>query len=427
MNVMHCTKAFGVFWGALLCALFVACGEEGEPTGGPVDEEAIVDDEPLSIEDFVSGSRLDGSRGFWNLRHDVSDKDCDECDDEIEPQSSAAQKPPVVPLSSSSSRVISGDVSLPGGNIERSSSSRTIVIVPSSSSAEKSCSSVEPEKYAIKNRMIMGVAQKGPFRENSSVTLFELSEDMNVTGKVFPGSVSSNQGDFIFPAVSLSTPYVMVQVTGNYRNEITGIWSSRPITLLAVSDLSTRDGEPFQRTEVNVNLLTHLEYERVWTLMDEGLDLETAKKQAYSEIMEIFHFHADAKYAEEQKLYNSRDGALLALSILFTGVYNEVYLEIAMDSFIEDFSMSGSWNDEIAYARMADFASEFNNESIHTWAAAWGFKSVPDFEEYLTEFWNAAFGLERCSAKNQGYVVKNTNEYSAHYGEFYTCENGEWI
>jgi len=408
----------------------MACSEEAEPSGASgasdvsgKEESAAADGvrEEFSIEDYVSGNPIDGSKGFAHLKpKDESDDtmtgadgngdakfQCgemadqarhDECDDGPESRSSSSRKASV-----------------------SSSSARTL---PSSSSV---ATSSESANYVIKNRIVMGTAEKGPFQAQSTITLYEVTEDLNVTGRIYGTETSDNYGNFIIPVVNLTTNHVMLVAQGYYRNEVTGIWSQIPISLQAVSDLSTRNGEAFQRTEVNVNLLTHLEYERIWTLMDEGLDLAAAKKRAMAEIMDAFHFHIEIDYAEEQKLFGGRNGVLLALSILFQGNRNEVQLENAINAFIDDFSTDGVWDDKNTHAKMADFASEFNYESVHTWAAAWGVKDVPDFETHLSEFWNTAYGLDLCSAKNQGYVVANNNPYSVNYKEEYTCKDGEWV
>ena len=80
---------------------------------------------------------------------------------------------------------------------------------------------------------------------------------------------------------------------GYYRNEISGNISASPIRLNAISDLS-------DRKNVNINLLTHLEYERViWLTQNEEITVKAAKKQAGQEIFKAFYADYDGEYLED--------------------------------------------------------------------------------------------------------------------------------
>ena len=103
---------------------------------------------------------------------------------------------------------------------------------------------------------IQGVSQKGPFITGSTVNIMELDKKMLQTGKMFKSTIKSDKGDFILEGDASYSNYAMIEVNGYYRNEITGKKSSAPLTLKAITDISHREN-------VNVNLLTHLEYERV--------------------------------------------------------------------------------------------------------------------------------------------------------------------
>ncbi len=63
--------------------------------------------------------------------------------------------------------------------------------------------------------------------------------------------------------VTLKSSYVRLSVNGYYRNEVKGKNSTPKITLNAVTDLDASN-------TANVNLLSHLEYERVADLMAHG-------------------------------------------------------------------------------------------------------------------------------------------------------------
>ena len=132
---------------------------------------------------------------------------------------------------------------------------------------------------AITDREIAGVTQKGPFLVGSSVTIQELDGKTLVqTGRSFKTSVKSNLGDFSVKNVNLASQYALLEVNGYFRNEVTGENSEGMISLNALTDLTNRNN-------VNVNVLTHLETDRVLNLVQkQGLSFAEAKKQAESEI-----------------------------------------------------------------------------------------------------------------------------------------------
>ena len=112
------------------------------------------------------------------------------------------------------------------------------------------------EVAAIVDKTISGGSQKGPFVNGSSVTVLELGEEsLAQTGSSYEGKIKNDKGEFSLKVAKLVSPYVLLKANGFYRNEITGEKSKSPVTLYALTDLSERD-------EANVNLLTHMPYER---------------------------------------------------------------------------------------------------------------------------------------------------------------------
>ena len=110
---------------------------------------------------------------------------------------------------------------------------------------------------------IAGEALKGPFVKGSAVTVQGIDcKTMKFSDEVFEGKVKSDKGDFAFDDVTLSSTCAVFEATGKYRSEITGKESAGEITLHALTDLK-------DRKNVNVNLLTELEYERVMYLVTE--------------------------------------------------------------------------------------------------------------------------------------------------------------
>ncbi|MBK6282830.1 MAG: hypothetical protein IPF54_09340 [Draconibacterium sp.] len=128
-----------------------------------------------------------------------------------------------------------------------------------------------------------GVIQKGPFINGSSISLFELSETYIPSGSSYNTQIIDDKGTFEFKNISLASNYVKLKADGYYFNEVSGKKSASQITLYALADLS-------DKSSVNVNILSHLEYQRVENLISKGSTFKDAKEQAEAEILKIFSF-----------------------------------------------------------------------------------------------------------------------------------------
>ena len=107
---------------------------------------------------------------------------------------------------------------------------------------------------------VSGLAQKGPFVKGSAVTVRGIDcKTLEFTDQVFEGAVKSDKGDFALDSIALDASCAVIEVTGKYLNEVTGKKTEDELTLRALTNLKDREN-------VNVNLLTNLEYERVMHL-----------------------------------------------------------------------------------------------------------------------------------------------------------------
>ena len=267
----------------------------------------------------------------------------------------------------------------------------------------------------VENASISGVSQKGPFVKGALVTAYELDGGKSLlqTGRTFSGNITQDDGRFSMNNVTLKSSYVRLSANGYYRNEVTGKNSKSPITLNAVTDLSSRN-------TVNVNLLTHLEFGRVSRLMAESdgtLKIKTAKKQAEKEIFEAFHIDATGfGYSEDLDVFGSTDAdaALLAISILLQGDRTESELTELLAELSEDLS-DGKWDDDAKRMEIADWAlsKDFRGSLVNyrSNVKGWGLSTtVPDFEKYVRDFWMGEIHID-CSTANDGesFVVPNGN------------------
>ena len=132
-----------------------------------------------------------------------------------------------------------------------------------------SCSNNEDDHKhkTVRKERVNGISQKGPFVQGSAITLYELSDKLSQTGRNFSDIITDDKGSFQIKNVELVSSYAMLQADGFYRNEVTGEISKTSVKLYAISDIR-------EKSTVNVNLLTHLEYFRVQKLIDEGKSLK---------------------------------------------------------------------------------------------------------------------------------------------------------
>jgi uncharacterized protein (TIGR02145 family) len=284
--------------------------------------------------------------------------------------------------------------------------------------------------YIRENISVTGVAQKGPFKFGSPLTLYELKRDLSPSGRVYIDEINSNKGDFVIPKVSLVSPYAKLEVRGLYRNELTGEWSTDSMVLQALTDFSDK------RTEVNINLLTHLEYDRALYLVQEkGYSVYAAKKQAAQEIMTAFEFATAVTYSEDFAIFQNEgvsagtiagNASLLAISVLFMANRNDAEIQDAIDKFVADIKTDGEWNDLLTKTDMADWAHDFDYDTIRASVKSWNILDIPNYENYLTIFWNNAYELGGCDSTRISVVLKNKNKKSRNYNVHYICKTIGW-
>ena len=296
---------------------------------------------------------------------------------------------------------------------------------------------------------IQGVSQKGPFITGSTVNIMELDEKtMLQTGRMFKSTIKSDKGDFILEGDASYSKYAIIEVNGYYRNEITGKKSSAPLTLKAVTDISRREN-------VNVNLLTHLEYERVMYLVSNGKSVMDAKAQAKKEILAAMAMNESKDAFEDLDIFKSGDGnaKLLAISILLQGDEDVAGFTERIGKLAQELTENGSWNDSATRNAIAEWAfeKEQNNEfyednlyddeyyplsdifpklslsGIRKHILAWGISdSLPNFEKYINMFWADNYGLGKCSNSNKGDTAINVNSLSPYVGFKFVCDGTFW-
>lgn len=253
---------------------------------------------------------------------------------------------------------------------------------------------------------ITGVSQKGPFMKGSDVNIFELdgSKFLRQTGRSFNSTISANDGSFKVKNVALNSNQVHLTVTGSFYPETAPGHTMGKITLRALSEV---DGE---HSKVNVNLVTHLEYDRVAYLMENvpKMTLSAAKRQAEKEIFAMFHIDASSfGYAEDMDILGAdeADAALLAVSILLPTGLSESGITDRLTEMSEDLAEDGKLDAESTLNSIALWAMgqdlrgnfpEFR-QNILDWKIN---TEVPDFEKYVRLFWSVQLGFGECGSES---------------------------
>ena len=241
---------------------------------------------------------------------------------------------------------------------------------------------------AVKNLDVAGVTQKGPFVKGSAVTVQGIDcKTLKLTDERFDGTVQSDKGDFVVEDISLKQSCAVFVVTGKYRSELSGKTTDGELTLRALTNLKDREN-------VNVNILTNLEYERVMYLVTEkGKLLAEAKTQAEKEVLAAFDIAGSFEEFENLNIFESGDGnaALLAVSVMMQSGVDVNALVDRMDKFDDTFAENGVWSDTTTKAAITKWstaaATNGNLDSIRSNIQDWGIAAdIPAFEKFVQKF-----------------------------------------
>jgi|GEM_PF-749647 len=289
--------------------------------------------------------------------------------------------------------------------------------------ATSSSSLSDLKDTVIKNASITGSATKGPFKFGSPVTVYELHlENLSSrTGRVYNDEVSSNQGNYVIPKVTLLSPYAELTVVGPFLSEVTGKNTDSSFTLRSIADLS-------ESGECNINILTHLQANRILKLVEKGYTFAAAKKQAEQEVMTSFNL-ANTVAAEHSTIYNN--ATMMAISLLFLGNRSEDEFRTAIDNYINDLEKDGQWNDSITKAQMADWVYDADWLTIHKNVDAWNIVDIADFHAEALKYRNNMWGLGGCTENRKDELATVTNTESTHLHECFKCgvktSSDKWI
>ena len=187
---------------------------------------------------------------------------------------------------------------------------------------------------------VSGKVEKGPFVSGSTITIQPMDKNLQVLGSLYSSTIQDNLGNFSFESKLFETPYAELTANGYFFNEVEGLLSTGTLNLRALVDLS-------DASTVNVNLLTHLKYQRIKHLVADGMDFGKANKQAQKELFAAFGLH---KYADNDAATFSIAGgtdesaALIAISSLIIVDRSEAALTEYLAKLCKEFGEKGAFD-----------------------------------------------------------------------------------
>ena len=251
-----------------------------------------------------------------------------------------------------------------------------------------SCEKENPDNpHPVSIEELSGHVQKGPFLNGTSITVAELNADMGQTGKNFSTQISDNRGSFELKQVELSSQFVELKADGFYYNEVSDEASSARLILYTLSNLD-------DKSTLNVNLLSHLEKDRVYLLIEAGLSFSDAKARAQEEILRMFSLEKSGM-AESELLDISKAGddhaILLAISVILQGQRSVAELSELLANINSDFREDGKLNSETKGSALVNGAKWLNLKKIRDnlearYAETGQELDLPDFEKYVNLF-----------------------------------------
>ena len=250
------------------------------------------------------------------------------------------------------------------------------------------------------------------------VKMYELdSVTLDTTGKTFVGSFVNGAGEFRFDSVSLSSPYVMLEVypyiysINEYADEFLVAYHENPLSVIV--DLRVTNN-------ISVNALTYFETGRLLELVKSGKTFAEAKQQADRDILDAFGLY-DIPFVFDKGEYENDSIYVMALDIV--------------DYFI-DFSDKSSVK-HITRILAKDGNLDSLNETIRDRFTLWALSVLDNLEkidkrdtsivltrkmELVTNFAVLMKRMEKCTDANEGQVVEIEG-----YIYNFTCSSRKWV
>ncbi|MBW6537665.1 MAG: hypothetical protein K0B11_21830 [Mariniphaga sp.] len=245
----------------------------------------------------------------------------------------------------------------------------------------------DPMPDEVTRTDVSGFVQKGPFINGTDITVAELTDELSQTGKMFSSQIMDNKGTFEIRNIELTSSFVELKANGFYFNEVANENSQAQLTLFALADVT-------ETSDINVNVFSNLEKNRVQYLVSNGLNFNEAKQQAQAEILSIFEI-GDENISGSERLDISKPGdgnaALLAASVILQGYLSVAEVSELLANISTDIREDGVLNSAQLGTALINNARTIDLEEIrqnleNKYENLGLTASVPDFEKYVNQF-----------------------------------------
>jgi hypothetical protein len=219
----------------------------------------------------------------------------------------------------------------------------------------------ENDTNSPKTYDLSGLAQKGPFLMGSDVTIIELNNELNPTGKVFFSTIEDNTGYFSFPDVVFESNFIQIKAEGEYFNEVIGsVNAFSEIILQSIVDIS-------DNSTINVNIITHLVQARAIQLVNEGMNFSDAYDQAFNELLAVFYVE-NTGFSQPQNLDlttpDANGGILLLISSIIQSNISGFSFSEFLTVLASDFKDNGNIDNEENQKNLATCGLVLNLEEV---------------------------------------------------------------
>ena len=269
---------------------------------------------------------------------------------------------------------------------------------------------------------VSGVAELGLLAEGATVSLNGVDvKSMTLSGTPLSATVSSNLGAYKVSG-DISSAVASVEVKGKYLNYTL----DEPATTSGIKALS----DLRERTKLNVNVLTRLEYDRVQYLVSEmGLSFTAAKTRAEKEVLAALGLKQDSTLFEDISLYDHSQAAanLLAVTTVFLTDRTAEEIDASLAAVAADIAPDGTWDDLTLKATLGDIAYTLNPSYANSVLSEKnGDVDIEYYTVWVERFWAAQYGLGSCGKNNQNEVKANGNPSSSRASSKFVCQDTMW-
>ena len=275
-------------------------------------------------------------------------------------------------------------------------------------------------------RTIYGTSQKGPFVKGTEVTLYGMDEILHQTGAHFSTKVNNNKGDYSLKKINLEDRYAWLNANGYYIDEMTGEKSAQKISLNSLVDLQDLD-------HVNINVLTHLAFDRIRYLVKQGKPVDEAKRQAEKEVMVVFGFSEETEAFDQLDILgNGEDDAkLLAISLIMLTARDMGEITDRLATIALDIETDGVLDDTTLMEQTKRLVSMYDNAGLYDKARQnlidMDAIEIPDFKKYIKLYiasWDSTW--EQCNRQDEIVYKPQIIGGEIDQSQKYICRDGVW-